>query len=239
MGSLYSTTAARPSPAGCWLGTMGEGGEQRRVLLELESGGAHAWSARFHRLSRNVSSDTVSATVSDSDLAFGNEQFHFKGRFSTDGASISGEIEREGKTSPVLLARPADAGAAARALVGDWGGSLVQNGVPVLRLVVKLRAAPCGQINATMDSPDQRATDLPVTSLRTTPDSLLLQMTYVGGAYAAAVNAEHTKLTGKWTRAGMVSQLDLSRGDSVDTRRRPQEPEKPYPYREEEVSYES
>lgn len=235
-GSLYGS-AARSSPAGCWLGTMGEGGERRRVVLELESGAAHAWSARFHRLSRNVSSDTVSATVSDMDLAFGNDQFHFKGRFSEDGASITGQIEREGKTSAVLLARPADDGATGRALVGDWGGSLLQNGVPVLRLVVKIRTAPCGQINATMDSPDQGATDLPVTSLQATADSLHLQMTYLGGAYGAAVDAAHTKLSGQWTQAGMVSQLDLSRGDSVVVRRRPQDPQKPYPYREEEVSY--
>ena len=239
LSSFQGFTAARPSPAGCWLGTMGEGGERRRVLLELESDAAHAWSARFHRLSRNVSSDTVSATVSDTELAFGDEQVHFKGRFSADGASISGEIEREGKTSPVLLARPGNDDAAGSALVGDWGGSLVQNGVPVLRLVVKIRAAPCGQINATMDSPDQGATDLPVTGLQATADSLHLQMTYIGGAYAAAVDMAHTKLTGKWTQAGMVSQLDLSRGDSVAARRRPQEPQKPYPYREEEVSYES
>lgn len=239
LGACVAPTAVHASPEGCWSGSVGQGGDQRRIVLELWRNADDTWGARLHRLTSKIGTDSVSATWTGTTVAFENEQISFTGNISADGKSLSGDMAREGKKLPVALARVVDDDVAGRALVGNWAGSLEQDGIPVMRLVIKISAAPCGQVLVRMDSPDQGASDLPVTHLTTTPDSLHFEMSYVGGRYDAAINRERTKLAGTWSQSGLVFKLDLARTDSLPVQRRPQEPQEPYPYREEEVTYEN
>ena len=230
---------AQVAPEGCWSGTLGQGAEQRRVVLELWKSPEGAWGARLHRLTSKVGTDSMGATIAGNAVTFKNEKIAFMGTLSEDGKSLAGEVEREGKKYPVALAPVRGDDVAGQALVGNWAGSLEQNGVPVLRLVIKVSAAPCGQVLVTMDSPDQGASDLPVTSLGTASDSLHFEMKYVGGRYDGAIDPEHAKIAGTWAQGGLAFKLNLARTDSLPVLRRPQEPKKPYPYREEEVTYEN
>ena len=240
MVCAWAAHAAAPAtPEGCWSGSVGQGVDQRRIVLELWRNADDTWGARYHRLTSKISTDSMSATLTGTALAFKNAQISFTGNIAADGKSLSGEIEREGKKLPVMLAPVVGGDVAGQALVGNWAGSLEQGGIPTLRLVIKISNAPCGQVHVRMDSPDQGATDLPATHLRTTADSLHFEMSYVGGRYDAAVNHERTKLAGKWSQGGLEFKLDLVRTDSLPVQRRPQEPQKPYPYREEEVTYEN
>ena len=226
-------------PDGCWVGHLGEAGETRRVALELWKNADATWGVRMHRLTSKIGTDSMAATFAEGALAFSNEQIACTATFSADGSSLTGELARQGKKLPVVLGRVVEADAAGRALVGNWAGALEHEGIPRLPLVIKISPAPCGQVLVTMDSPEQGASDLPITELRATPDSLHFGMSYVSGRYDGAVNPERTQITGKWSQAGLVFELDLTRSDSLPVQRRPQEPQKPLPYREEEVTYEN
>lgn len=235
---------ADSSAAGCWLGQVGSGAEERRAVLELELGQDGAWHGLFHRLGSEVGTDTLHAVaVAGPDVFFerpdekGTQRF--QGKLSGNGDGLTGEFTRQQEKLPLTMQRISGPDAAGRALLGNWLGDLKRNGVPLLKLVVRLAEAPCGQVTAVMDSPDQSAKNLPMTSLAVGPDSLHLAMAYIGGKYAAAVSPDAKKLTGKWMQAGATMDLELARTDSIPVQRRPQEPVKPYPYLEEEVTYDN
>ena len=236
--------AADSSAAGCWLGQLGSGAEERRAILELEVGEDGTWRGRFHRLGREVDTDTLHAiAVTGPDVSFERPAekgtLRFQGKLSEDGVALSGEFTREQEKILLTMRRVADPDVAGRALLGNWLGDLQRNGVPMLKVVVRFAEAPCGQITAWMDSPDQGAKNLPMTSLAVGADSLHLEMRYIGGRYAAAVSTDAKKMTGKWMQAGAAMDLELARTDSIPVQRRPQEPVKPFPYLEEEVTYDN
>jgi hypothetical protein len=59
------------------------------------------------------------------------------------------------------------------------------------------------------------------------------------GVYEATLAEDGTSMTGKWKQGGAELPLTLKRVKKVAEPKRPQEPMKPYPYREEEVTYEN
>src|SRR5437870_4546757 len=61
-------------------------------------------------------------------------------------------------------------------LVGTWQG-ILDAGAVKLRLVLKVAKEPNGSLKATMDSPDQGATDLPFASIAITGSAVRLEMT--------------------------------------------------------------
>ena len=57
--------------------------------------------------------------------------------------------------------------------------------------------------------------------------------------FAGTLNAEGSQLSGTWRQGGASLPLTFHRVDSIPVDSRPQTPRKPYPYTEEEVSYEN
>lgn len=126
----------------------------------------------------------------------------------------------------------------ARGVEGIWEGTL-SVGTAKLRLVVKVSSAEGGALTGKLDSPDQGATDLPISSITLTGDSFRFDMKLIGGEYEGVVNKDRTEITGVWTQSGQSLPLTLRRVDKVTRPARPQEPAKPYPYDEHEVAYEN
>lgn len=121
---------------------------------------------------------------------------------------------------------------------GIWAGKLDVGGVS-LRLVVKINKKPDGKLAATLDSLDQGAKDIPIDTVALKEKSLRLELKAIGGVYEGKLNADETEVTGTWTQGGNALPLNLKRTDKAPEVRRPQVPKKPYPYNEEEVSYEN
>src|SRR5690606_25083707 len=82
--------------------------------------------------------------------------------------------------------------APARELVGYWSGGLEQNGAVVLRLGLEIGEAPCGQVIATLDSPDQGVADLATAAMRLTGDSLYFEVPSVRGSFAGELDGQRT-----------------------------------------------
>ncbi len=123
------------------------------------------------------------------------------------------------------------------ALIGTWSGPLRAGGVE-LRIVFHLEEAADG-LTATMDSPDQGATGIPVSDVTVTGDSLTLAVDRIGGTYRGALSAAGDTLDGTWTQSGQSIPLLLTPATEDETAPppRPQHPEPPYPYASEEVTF--
>jgi pimeloyl-ACP methyl ester carboxylesterase len=134
-----------------------------------------------------------------------------------------------------LLGGPA--AAAQEALVGTWSGTLEAGGSE-LRVVFHLTQGDDG-LTATMDSPDQGATGIPVSRVTVSGDSVTLSVDRIGGMYAGAVADDGATIEGTWTQGGQSFPLALTPADETDTAPppRPQHPEPPYPYIETDVTF--
>jgi pimeloyl-ACP methyl ester carboxylesterase len=123
-------------------------------------------------------------------------------------------------------------------LVGIWEGELAVGAVE-LRLVFHLRARPDGAIGGAMDSPDQGATGLAVTRVDYLGDDRV--RIAVGSVFASfeAAPDERGALTGTFRQGQVSLPMSLDRVEAPTVRPRPQAPEPPFPYRQEDVTYEN
>ena len=120
--------------------------------------------------------------------------------------------------------------------VGIWQGTLQAPGAQ-LRLIVKIRD-DAGALTGTLDSIDQGARDLPIDTIRFAGGKLEFEMRAIGGRFAGAL-AAGGEIVGTWSQGGGSLPLTLRRDANVPVVARPQEPTRPLPYREQEVSYDS
>lgn len=125
--------------------------------------------------------------------------------------------------------------ACAQDITGHWNGVLKVQGTQ-LRIVFNISKAGNGY-NATMDSPDQHAKGIPVSSVTFENQTLKIEATALGMEYAGTLKPEQI-IEGTFKQAGMSMPLNLTR-DVVEKKEivRPQDPKKPFPYYEEEVIF--
>jgi hypothetical protein len=230
-GSLESQSAE------CWVGTLGSGTQQQRVVLRLVAPPV----GTFHVMGRTLGADTLRSVVAAGDsvsfaVGQGDRASVVAGRVAGD--SLKGTFTRGAQSLPLLLGRAPAAPDPANRLLGYWNGGLESNGTLVLRAGLEFAPAPCGQVYATMDSPDQGTNDLPFTALSLSGDSLTFAMAYLGGTFSGRVSADSARIAGTWSQSGSSLDFKVARGDSV-TFRRPQEPAPPYPYDTLPVTYEN
>lgn len=121
-------------------------------------------------------------------------------------------------------------------ILGAWQGTLKLGGIE-LRVVLKIARNEQGQYQATLDSPDQGAKGIPVAAFSREGNEITADIKRVAGFYTGTLADNGTEIKGKWKQAGQELALDLKRLDKEPDYRRPQDPKKPYPYREEEVTY--
>ncbi|MBE9541052.1 MAG: alpha/beta hydrolase, partial [Proteobacteria bacterium] len=121
---------------------------------------------------------------------------------------------------------------------GIWQGKLKVPGTE-LRIVFKISKNPDGTLTATLDSPDQGATDIPVEEVFFKDNTLRLEIKSAGGVFEGKVSEDFLVIEGEWKQSGQNLPLTLKRVDKAVEILRPQVPKKPYPYIEEELVYEN
>jgi pimeloyl-ACP methyl ester carboxylesterase len=122
---------------------------------------------------------------------------------------------------------------------GAWVGN-IEVGPTKIKTVFHLATTQDGLV-ATLDSPDQGAMGIPVAAAKRDGASLTLEVAVVGGRYEAKISADLQTIEGTWKQGGGSFPLVLKRaeGGVVAGPKRPQMPVKPYPYREEELTYQN
>lgn len=122
-------------------------------------------------------------------------------------------------------------------ITGQWNGILNVQGTK-LRIVFNISKTDTG-LSSTMDSPDQGAKGIPVTSASFENQVLKLAVANLGVEYQGTLDKDNV-IVGDFKQRGMSFPLNLSK-EIVEKEKpvRPQEPKKPYSYYEEEVTFEN
>ena len=120
-------------------------------------------------------------------------------------------------------------------LVGRWEGAL-QVGAIQLRVAIDVAAVPSGGYSATFDSIDQAATGLPVDAVSLEGSTVKFTMARLHMSFEGELAQDGLEIAGIFTQ-GAELPLTLKKVEQATRLRRPQEPVKPYPYREAEVAY--
>ena len=136
------------------------------------------------------------------------------------------------------LATQGPAPTASLQLDGDWDGSLTIS-LLKLRLAFHFRTSPSG-IAGTIDSIDQQANGIPISKIAQDGDKVEIDVATIKAGFRGVLDRSGQMLTGEWRQGSMVLPLTIARraaGQVQPVLRRPQTPIKPYPYREEEVTF--
>ncbi len=131
---------------------------------------------------------------------------------------------------------------------GNWIGTL-DAGAAQLRLRFVITEGDEG-LSATVFSIDQGNTEIPVETVTTNGDTISLSMPMVGASYTGGLSTEEGRITGTFAQGGASFPLVLERApegemigvapivrERVVAVRRPQDPEEPFPYLAEDVTF--
>jgi pimeloyl-ACP methyl ester carboxylesterase len=95
-------------------------------------------------------------------------------------------------------------------MAGSWQGTL-SVGASKLRLVLKVIRAADGGYTASVDSPDQGASDLTVDSIVFADNSVIFQMSRLGASYEGTVSSDANEIIGRWKQGPLNAPLVLRR----------------------------
>lgn len=123
-----------------------------------------------------------------------------------------------------------------KSLDGTWLGT-IKAGAAELRVALHLKSKPDGSFTGTFDSIDQGAKGLALDNITFKDRVLRFELKIGKASYEGKLNANTTELDGTWKQSGQTLPLTFKKTDKVPEVTRPQNPKKPYPYLEEEVSY--
>lgn len=138
------------------------------------------------------------------------------------------------KNTILLLLLTISSFAYAQDITGTWHGTLSMQGRQ-MRLNVNVIKTTDGY-SSTMDSPDEGVKGIPVHTTSFEENVFSFSIPQIGLVYTGTLEDNYIK--GKLSQSGMNFPMDLTRGDATPVKVvRPQEPVKPYPYYEEEVTF--
>ena len=236
------------SPAiveGNWAGSLPAGDAVLHLVLHVSKSPDGSFKATIDSLDQGVYGIEVTAlTQNDSGVRFSVSSVgaQFEGKFSADHAGIQGTWSQGNVGLPLSFHRQAvGAGAkkpgdAIASVEGVWQAALEANG---LRLRFQLHVSHDDEkhLVAALDSPDQAISGLPAVNVSQKLTVFHFEIPVVQGVYEGNLNAAKSVITGTWTQGGITRNLNFQRSDQLLELVRPQNPQKPYPYREEEVTF--
>jgi pimeloyl-ACP methyl ester carboxylesterase len=116
---------------------------------------------------------------------------------------------------------------------GNWFGNL-NVGAVSLRIVIKISKIDKNIYKSILNSPDQTDKDIPIDETIVDNNKIKLNVKMIGGLYNGVM--EDSIIKGTWNQGGRDFELSFSRTEKPLVLNRPQNPKKPYPYKEEEIS---
>jgi pimeloyl-ACP methyl ester carboxylesterase len=230
---------------GHWTGSLQAGEAVLHLVLHVLRAPDGTFKATIDSLDQGVYGIEVTAlTQKDSTLHFNVSSVgaSYEGRIAADRRSIEGAWTQGSASLPLVFHRqaasagakkPTDAIASAE---GVWQGALEGNGMR-LRLQLHVSHDDQKQLVAALDSPDQGVSGLPAIHVSQKGAGFHFEIPVVSGVYDGTLNAAKSAITGGWTQNSVEQKLDFQRSDQLLELVRPQNPVKPYPYKEEEIAF--
>ncbi len=124
-------------------------------------------------------------------------------------------------------------------IAGRWEGTASVSGSNLL-IIFNVSSAGPDNFSATMDVPAQGAKGLVCDEVRVEGDSLFISIKAIQGRYAGKLGANQTSATGIFAQGkSFTTPLNLKRTGDAVALDRPQTPKPPFPYKSEDVEYDS
>jgi uncharacterized protein len=241
------TAAVRPSGGidGEWEGAMKVGEAELKLVLHVSGEKSGEIAATLDSPEQGVYGMGVTSVSKEQDtLKFELAPVggSFEGKVAVDGRSISGSWKQGGAVLPLVFHRKSGSAEGRRPanaispLEGTWQGAF-QNGNMRFRLQLHVSHDEKKELSGTLDSLDQAANGVPMSKVSEANGAVHFEIGMIGGVYEGTMNASRNEMSGKWTQGNDSVALEFKRSDQVLELRRPQNPTKPVPYKEEEVSF--
>jgi pimeloyl-ACP methyl ester carboxylesterase len=244
--SAGAQAAARPGDArGEWDGELVVGEARLKLVLHVSGDKGGELRARLDSPDQSVygmEATAVSREQGTLRFEIASVGASFEGKLSADGRTLSGTWSQAGQSFPLVFRRQSGNAAgkkpanAVSPFEGTWQGAF-QNGNMRYRLQLHVTHDEEKKLTGTLDSLDQGANGVPMSKLSEQNGSVHFEIDLVGGIYEGTINAGRNAIAGKWSQNQDTVALEFKRSDEVLELRRPQNPAKPYPYKEEEVSF--
>lgn len=226
---------------GIWTGELDAGEAKLHLVLHIAKAENGGMKGTLDSLDQGVYGTAVALSREGATLRFeiANVAAKYAGKISPDHKTIDGSWSQGESSLPLVFHREAPGvkqpeGAVA-SVEGLWQGALETNG---LRLRLQLHVAHGREQNlvAALDSLDQGVSGVPATEVSQKDSAFHFAIPSVRGTYDGTLSANKNVLNGTWKQDDTTQKLDFRRSDEVLPLRRPQNPVKPYPYKEEEVT---
>jgi fermentation-respiration switch protein FrsA (DUF1100 family) len=239
--------AAFPAPgkaqtkiAGDWQGSLDVGGAQLHLLLHISAAQGGSLTATLDSIDQGALGIPVTAvTLKDSKLNLTVDSIHgsYEGTVNKDGTKIEGAWTQGPPLELNFERVKAQTQAAPSEIDGVWQGTL-DAGALKLRILFKIISTPDG-LKAQTQSPDQNPVWISASSVTRDGSSLTITLKELDASFDGKISADLNSIDGKLTQRDNPLPLLLKRVKDLAANepRRPQNPVKPYPYGEEEVTY--
>ncbi|HKW32311.1 MAG TPA: hypothetical protein VJN92_04865 [Candidatus Acidoferrum sp.] len=96
------------------------------------------------------------------------------------------------------------------AVVGDWNGA-ISTGSASLRVVIHVAQDKDGKLTATMDSLDQGATGIAISSITYKEPALHFEIEKFSASYDGTMNKDNSEIAGSWKQGGASLPLTFKR----------------------------
>jgi uncharacterized protein len=230
---------------GSWSGTLQAGEAVLHLVLHISKGADGSLKAVIDSLDQGVYGIEVTSLARHETtlrLEVSSVSAVYEGKISADRQKITGTWSQAGAGLPLEFHRQPPSVAAKKPtdaifpVEGLWQGALETSG---MRFRVQLHVShdDKNELVAALDSIDQGVNGLPATHITQKEATFHFEIPAFGGVYEGTLNTAKNSLTGLWTQSGVEQKLEFKRSDQVLELRRPQNPTKPYPYKEEEVVF--
>ena len=230
---------------GIWSGTLQAGDTALHFVLHITSSDHGSFVATLDSLDQGVYG--IEARVlepSGSTFKFEIQSVNasYQGEVSVDHRTIDGTWLQGGASLPLAFHRQPHLSAsrnpqgAVATSEGTWQGALETNGMRY-RLQLRISHDAQGKLVASMDSIDQGINGFRAAQVTQSQSAVHLDLPAIRGVYDGNLNAANEVLSGTWRQGADSSELTFKRSDQILELRRPQIPVKPYPYKEEELTF--
>jgi len=234
--------AQTPVPEGTYTGTLQAGEAKLHLVLHLSrnaNGTLHASLDSLDQAVFAIEASSVSFAGGTLNIGVDSVGAHFEGRVSPDHKLIDGEWSQGSASLPLRFLREPPAHKpddAVSPVEGLWQGALETHGMR-LRLQLHVSHDSEKELIAALDSLDQSVSGLPAVNVTEKESTFHFEIPAVAGKFDGTLNSAKNGISGTWSQTGDAEKVEFKRSDQPLELRRPQTPVKPYPYREEEVSF--